>query len=360
MIRPRDIERYLRAVLDPEVRLERVQPLGQPHAADLKAYGYGQPLRVRARSPRRRWDLVLETVKPGPFGHEHLADRAHSLIWNHAVFNRLPRHVRSLDVGAFVAGKPPVSLGRAREFFHVTEYAPGAGYNEDLDRIARTGRLMPGDRRRALALADYLAGIHARKKRASNLYRRRLRELIGHGECIMGLTDSYPLPFGFITAELLQRIETLANAWRWRLHARGARLCQVHGDFHPYNILFRKGTDFSVLDRSRGEWGEAADDLTGLSINYLLQGLRRDGALAGAFERLFRTFWERYLARTGDSGVLEAAAPFFAFRGLVVANPVWYPRLPLAVRRKLFNFILNVLQRPRFDPAAVNALLREP
>jgi hypothetical protein len=34
--------------------------------------------------------------------------------------------------------------------------------------------------------------------------------------------------------------------------------------------------------------------------------------------------------------------------------------LPLALRRKLFNFILNVLQRPRFDPADVNALLREP
>jgi hypothetical protein len=31
-----------------------------------------------------------------------------------------------------------------------------------------------------------------RKRRDPDLYRRRLRELIGYGECIMGLTDSYP------------------------------------------------------------------------------------------------------------------------------------------------------------------------
>ena len=35
----------------------------------------------------------------------------------------------------------------------------------------------------------------------------------------------------------------------------------MHGDFHPWNLLFREGVEFSVLDRSRGEWGEPADDV---------------------------------------------------------------------------------------------------
>jgi hypothetical protein len=53
--------------------------------------------------------------------------------------------------------------------------------------------------------------------------------------------------------------------------------------------------------------------------------------------------------------VTAAAAPFFAFRALVIASPVWYPKLPMDVRRRLFQFMENVLEASRFDPARVNA-----
>ncbi|MCP9440472.1 MAG: hypothetical protein NHB36_11350, partial [Nitrospira sp.] len=132
------------------------------------------------------------------------------------------------------------------------------------------------------------------------------------------------------------------------------RLSQVHGDFHPYNVLFRSGTDFSVLDRSRGEWGEPADDVTAMTINYLLSSLIRWGKLQGPFEVLFRLFWDTYLDASGDKDVTETAAPFFAFRGLVVASPVWYPDLSMEVRRSLFRFIQQVLDSPRFEPDRVN------
>jgi hypothetical protein len=224
--------------------------------------------------------------------------------------------------------------------------------------MMKSGRLAPPDRARMRALADYLVRIHRVKRRQPDLYRRRLRELIGHGECIMGLTDSYPLPFGFITQERLRRIEEACNRRRWALRSRAGRLSQVHGDFHPWNVLFRRKTDFSVLDRSRGEWGEPADDVTSMTINYLFCSLRRWGDLRGPFETLFRGFWDRYLDESGDDGVLEAAAPFFAFRGLVIASPVWYPNLTLPVRRALFRFIQNVLAGDRFDPADANRYCR--
>ena len=128
----------------------------------------------------------------------------------------------------------------------------------------------------------------------------------------------------------------------------------MHGDFHPWNILFREGADFSVLDRSRGEWGDPADDVTCLTLNYFFFSLQRSGRLEGDFERLFRGFWDRYLERSGDAELLEVAAPFFAFRGLVMASPVWYPVLGEAIRAKVLRFVLNVLAAPRFDPARAN------
>jgi aminoglycoside phosphotransferase (APT) family kinase protein len=210
------------------------------------------------------------------------------------------------------------------------------------------------DLTRADALCDYLAEIHHAQEDNPELYVRRIRELIGHSECIMGLVDSYPASRGIIERRRLMAIEQMCVDWRWRLKDRVHRLRQVHGDFHPWNILFREGADFVLLDRSRGEWGEPADDVTCLTMNYLFFSLQRSGRLDGNLESLFRRFWNRYLAKSGDQEMLQVVAPFFAFRGLVMAHPVWYPHLPRDVRQKLFNFIEAVLKEDVFDPCKVN------
>lgn len=351
---PAALQPYLEALHGAAVQAVQVSALGGGAPGD-KGYGYGIPLRVDYRLAGEVRSAVLETVRAGPFGHEHLSDRAQALLWAHDAFARLPRHVRSLDVGAVRADGTLVALGTAEEFFIVTAFVPGREYAGDLQRLRDGAPLAALDRARADALCDYLVEIHARPGPDAGLYARRIRELVGHGECIFGIADSYPLPCGFITAPLLQSIEERCVAWRWKLKARAHRLRQVHGDFHPWNLLFREGVDFTALDRSRGEWGEPADDLACLTLNYLFFSLQRHGRLEGAFETLFLRFWERYLERSGDAEMPEVIAPFYAFRALVVASPVWYPTLEEAVRRKLFAFLQAVLGEARFEPHRVNA-----
>jgi aminoglycoside phosphotransferase (APT) family kinase protein len=282
-----------------------------------------------------------------------MADRAHILLWSHQAFNRLARHVRSLDVGGFQPHGSLISLGNVEEFCLLTEYAEGQGYVLDLERILDTGALTELDLARADALCDYLLEIHRVKSNDPGLYIRRSRELVGDGECIMGLADSYP-PHPLLTAQVLEEIELRSVKWRWRLKKFAHRLSQVHGDFHPWNILFGSGVDFRLLDRSRGEFGEPADDVTSLTLNYFFFSLQRSERLEGSFEILFRRFWERYLEGSGDREMLGVVAPFFAFRGLVMASPIWYPSLTDTVRRRLLAFILAVLGADTFDPALVN------
>jgi hypothetical protein len=296
---------------------------------------------------------VLESVRAGPFGHEHMADRAQIVLWAHDAFNRLPKHVVSLDVGAVRASGELVPLGDAEEFFMLADFVEGREYADDLLRLGSGSPLNDLDLERCEALCDYLVEIHRLRAPDPALYVRRVRELLGHGECLFGVADSYPPGYGAV----LQEIETRCLAWRWRLKSRTHRLRQVHGDFHPWNILFRDGADFSALDRSRGEWGEPADDVACLTLNYLFFSLRRAGRLEGDFETLWLRFWRRYLEASGDAEVLEVAAPFLAWRGLVMASPVWYPGLEERLRRRLFDFILNVLAAGRFDPGRANAYL---
>ncbi len=101
--------------------------------------------------------------------------------------------------------------------------------------------------------------------------------------------------------------------------------------------------------------GEPADDISALSINYIFYALLVDIEFKGPFEKLFNMFWNRYLERTGDEEVLTVIQPFYAWRGLVVASPIWYPNLSFAVRKKLLNFITNVLQAEKFDIKSINA-----
>ena len=360
LLNQRVLERYLQSRFGAGTRLLSFRVIGKASSEGThKQYGYGTPVKLTFRVGRAVQSAVLETMKPGPFGHEHMADRAQAMLWDYESYGRLPRHVAALDVGAFTAQRDMVSVAGAQEFFVLNQWTEGRSYHLDLERLAAGRSLRSLDRQRTRALARYLAEIHARKRRDANLYRRRLRELIGHGECIMGLTDSYPKRVGFITADLLRGVEDACNRWRWRLRDQTRRLSQVHGDFHPWNVLFQQGTRFAMLDRSRGEWGEPADDVTSMTINYLFYALCRWGRLQGSFEILFRLFWETYIEASGDDDITACAAPFFAFRGLVLASPVWYPSLPMETRRTIFTFMHNVLAGPRFDPSRVNEYCRE-
>jgi hypothetical protein len=94
--------------------------------------------------------------------------------------------------------------------------------------------------------------------------------------------------------------------------------------------------------------------VTCLALNYVFFSLQRSQRLEGALETLFLRFWNRYLEKTGDYEIMQVAAPFFVFRALVMASPVWYPNLSTAVRSCLIRFMFRVLCEETFDPSQVN------
>ncbi len=360
MLRKQAVEKYLTGLYG-EARITGIGELGGlPVEVEegIKGFGYGKPYLVEFEADGKKHSVVLSSMRVQKgFGHDHFSDRAQILIWQNSVFNKLPGHVRSLDVGYFTNVGELFSAGKADEYFILMEKIEGREYFLDLERIKKDGKLMQLDKERTLALSSYLAKIHANKHDDSELYLRKIRDLIGHGECIMGLTDSYPDNLDFVSREELCEIEKKCVDWRYKIKAKTHRLCMTHGDFHPWNIMFREGTDFTVLDRSRGEWGEAADDVSSITMNYIFYSLQKYGKLAGPFQELYELFFNNYLEKTGDNELLQVIQPFYVFRSVVVASPVWYPNLEHSVRTKLFNFIHNILDSEEFDYQNVNSYL---
>ncbi len=361
---------YLEAALGGVVQVQAVRPLtgdgpsivgqelGVLHGHDLKAFGYGRPIQIDLLLNGIPRSYVLSTVRGGSgFGHDHKADRAGTLIWAHDAYGKLARHVASVDVGFFTREGQLQSAGRAEEYFLLMEKVEGAAYWLDLERILEEGKATKLDVDRAQALSDYLATIHAEKGQDDQLYFRRIRDLIGHGEGIMGILDGYPAEYPLFPPKQQYVVECGCVAWRQYLKEKRARLSIVHGDFHPWNILFREGTDFTLLDRSRGEWGEPADDIAALTINFLFFSLLRSGRLEGPFRELFDLFYGAYLERTGDRELNSVIPPFYVFRALVIASPRWYPDLQEEVRIKLLRFVHAMLRIEQFDHKDLNRYL---
>ncbi len=351
------LKEYLSNVFRQNVEIIDVKRMGE-EKGDIKELGYGAPRLIEAKIGEEARRMVMSFVAPGPYGLEYMPDRAQVVLLAHQTYNKLPRHVRSFDCGGVTSEGELISVGSVEEFFVLMEYAEGELYKVDLDRISERKELEQIDIERALALSDYLVEIHKEKRDEPTLYIRRVRDLVGHGEGIMGLLDTYTPSSEYATEEDLANIEKKCIKWRWKLKKYAHRLSVVHGDYHPWNVLFRKGTDFTVLDRSRGEWGEPADDVTAMTINYVFFSVLAFGDLSGPFKRLFNTFYENYLDKTGDEELLKVAPPFYAWRGIVISHPQWYPTLTPETRRKLLNFINMVLESEEFNPKEVNSYLK--
>jgi len=348
------LEAYLKAAFGPDTRLVDYGDLASLDKQGMKRFGYGKPVLLRYETGGEIREGVLSVMRGDKYGHQFYWDRAAVLMFQYETSDRMDRHVHPLGLGYVDSDGSLLPLRGPQEFFILNEKLEGYDYYHDLKRIQEKG-LASGDVEFVRSLARWLAEVHVCKSDDADLYSRRIRDLVGASECIMGLVDeAYPHPYDGYSEERFQALEHAVLDWRWKLGRYAHRLAAVHGDLHPWNVLVDGRGGFHVLDRSRGEWGEPAGDLATMAINYLLFGLYDRPCLQGDFERLYRAWFEIYLESSRDEESLEVIAPFFVFRALVIASPEWYPNHPLAVRQGLFRFMENVLQDDRFDWEHIN------
>lgn len=349
---------YLKEAYGPDAELLEAGEIGTLEEQGIKRFGYGKPLLIRWRAGGEEHEAVLSVMKGDKYGHQFYWDRAAILMFQYETGPLMERHVKPVGLGYVDRDMRMVPLTAPREFFILSEKAPGYDYYRDIVRIQKEG-LSNGDTDMARQFARWLAEVHARRLDDPDLYYRRIRDLLGSSECIMGLVDeAYPHPYEAFGEERFKLLEKRLIDWRWRLRKYAHRLAEVHGDFHPWNVLVDDKGSFLVLDRSRGQWGEPAGDVASMAMNYLLFGLSgcEDGecGLSGPFMELYQAFFEDYLQATGDHECLKVMAPFLVFRCLVIASPEWYPDHPPSVRAGLLRFLENVLEDDAFDWLSVN------
>jgi hypothetical protein len=326
----------------------------------------GSGFLIEMKTSAGNQSYVIKALIPEGLGHDYPSDRASVFLLDLDEYGNLPKHVKAVDVLSEMSDGSVKSVGGGKEYYLLMEKAEGEDYFSDLAEFSKKDHLDENDINKIRAMTSYLAEIHAIKKDSKTLYWRKLRDTVGHGECLMGVFDTYP--DGTMTYEEMAEIIKKSVDWYARLKTGHERLSQIHGDFHPGNIWFTPplppfgkggsgGIDFILLDRSRGPWGEPADDITALAINYIFFSVENFGDVRGAYLEGLQLLFDEYITASGDTKITKVVAPFFAFRGSVVANPIFYPGLTSDQRKLIFNFVHNVLDDDRFRIDRVNDYL---
>jgi len=289
------------------------------------------------RDARRRSVIVRSPVSMAD-GDQHVANRLRHALWQFEAFNRLPHHARAYAVGALGADGRHVDLGGVRDPFILEEDVPGRDLMSDLwDGTVADDRV----RRELLACARLLREVHRRELPDGADYRRSLREYTVR---YCRLLDTFAEGSAFV-ARHGEAVTRSAMRWYWRLRGRRERLCVIHGDFHPGNILFRDG-DICVIDRKHLEFGDPNEDVAPLVVNLLVAALARHGRLTEVHVAQLRDFFAEYLRGGVNADYAEFFPPFVLTRLLVLANPDWYA-LEGGVRERIWGFAAEVCELDR-------------
>jgi len=344
MINKKSIEKYILKLFGTKALNVTIEKLG------TGVQGAGFLIDVKTKDGSE--SFVIKGLFQEGLEHDYPADRAGVFLLDLEEFKNLPKHVKAIDVLAEKKNGIIQSIGGGKEYYLLMEKAEGNHYFNDLKEFTGKERLETPDIEKIQSMSSYLAKIHSVKKKSRALHWRKVRDTIGHGECLMGVFDTYP--DGLLTYEEMAEIEKKCVNWRALLKPKYERLCQVHGDFHPGNIWFQNNRDFVLLDRSRGPWGDAADDVTALTINYIFFSICNYGRLEGAYSEALSLFYDKYISQSGDDELVKVVAPFYAFRGAVVANPVFYPDVSDENRHRIIHFVNAVLDDDTFRIDKIN------
>jgi len=292
--------------------------------------------------------FVVKTLSDAYLGHEYPSDRAGVLLYNYDNANKLPNHVKTLDVG-ILNQNGAKSIGGADEFFLLMEPYFGVEYVEDMNRMLKTKEITEQDKQKTLKLAEYLAKIHSQKHDTPSLYKRYTRESFGHSELMTGVIDIYPPDIKFASFdELTELVKKAVGLWNKNKN-KTHRLSQIHGDFYYGNIVFDDDNKLTVVDRSRGVYGEPADDVVCIIANYYCYAIRQNQKFEGIFKELSEIFLKKYLELTNDQEILELIPLYWTTRSVIIFCPIFYPDITDEVRRNMYLTAMKIADEDKFN-----------
>ncbi len=240
-----------------------------------------------------------------------------------------------------------MDLSRAVQLVRVAEHLPDGAVNifkqlrEALGQKWSDEQIISHFGPINLKVADILSQIHGQEipediqANAANLYSESLWRVHSDKELTAGLIHKQNFAEKkWVKLPQVLQLQSLMVQFEHHMRNRTHRLKPLHGDPWWRNAYLTPEGDVAFIDQSRSAYGEPATDLAlgiGDSIN---SSIIRNETADGPFMQVAQLGLDSYLAKTGDTEVLEMLPMAFAYKTFALA--INNPMLQDEGRRRLF------------------------
>lgn len=339
---------FLSKVLNKRIERVDLKPLG------LGSHSYSYLVNI----PEINENIVLKFILgDGGWGHEYISDRLNLLSFQHIYGSNLSNSLNSYGIGIINSDDEIIFFDDVEEVFQVIDCFPkeslllthylSKSFNSSNEK--RIYKIIEDS-------ATWLAKLHSTPIKinlslSKDLYKRHIRNLVGHGEMVLGVLDQFPEPNDnkFVNEKQLVKIEKLFIDWRYRLKYNSSRIKRIHGDFHSNNILVIPNEKLIFLDFSREAYGESADDVSCFIGFIIYISFLEHQSLIEPYLDLIKIFLSNYENSTLDSNLKSIIPPFLAYRLLAKCNPRLYKSLSDEIRKKIIDVTIRLLNEKQFE-----------
>jgi len=287
---------------------------------------------------------VVRDAEIGSQGFEFEPDAWREILWAHREGRK--GDTRPAAEALIVwTDRGAIAVEEFRGVWLIERFVLGDTYANLLQNLSSKGEDVTETKLILPELIDWLRRLHSNRVNNSKWYQRRLRNLVGAGDGFLGVIDSYysanETPDSQVNEWLID-VERSLPLWRHELRRYSHRLCRIHGDYHPWNIIVSPKDCVRVIDSARDGWGDPADDVAALGVNYLFFGIQASD-YQSSWLKQFQEFISGYVKVTQDKELIKIIPPFLAHRLIVLGSPQWYPNLSQNLRRKFVGFARELI-----------------
>jgi len=289
--------------------------------------------------------LVVRKTKNtnGGMSKDYNSDKVGYFLLQHTCASNHINHCKSYGI-SFKDFKGEIfNLDTIKDTYQVIDYVSGKEFFETITNLEEKFDLVTPYLDKII---DYLVQLHSikpdfNKQKTNNLYNRHLKDVIG-SEVFLDVLDAWSENDDLVTLKIKEKVNSKLFILREQYKNNYKRCSRIHADLHFGNIFFNMKKELTVLDSARNPWGEPADDLICLLINFDYISIKKHKEITSYYENIKQYILKRYLEKTKDSDIKNYFDLFYILRLFILLNPNFFNNNN-KVRKILFEKLIVLL-----------------
>jgi thiamine kinase-like enzyme len=306
-------EDLIRKILGKDILIEDICRIKRHSPIHYTLPGKADVLRVKYNKPNQKKEDVIVKILSQKLSSKNLPNKD------------TPFQVKHIATG---------TVNSENISYEVLDFIPGRAFSKTLKEVHLSGELSNNVVKQTLKISDYLADIYNQSSKSDKVvYVRETCNFITYTKKQINFLRShesynkYNKSVKIIDNSLDKLLKDSINR---------EKVCLVHNDFHPNNIIFN-GSDLHTIDKIGRLYGDQLVDISAVTLFYIWNELRSD-IESRPFLKLHNLFMDNYVNKTKNN-MFGSLPIFYGSKSVMLIYNSELMKLNTQLNKPLLNIV---------------------